>query len=1283
MPAENIIRGGAGSASYSGNTGFDVLDYSNLGTPITVTLGLNNVATVAKGALGTDSLTGFERIIGTGGADIFNGSSSSSYTNMVYMVGGAGNDTFNGFSNWWNVLDYSLSPGFVSVDLALGIANDGMGGTDILNNIVYVYASNFNDTIKGAGNNEKFNTGGGNDLIDGGSGFDSLDYAKFRTSDYTITAVFTGNTSGSVVKAGPIGFTGTDSFTNIERIRGTGGNDILTGTTLTSGTTITLEGDAGNDVLNGQNSLRNIISYSSSPGNVTVDLQAGTAQDGWGGTDTLINVIRVQGGVGNDNIAGAATNDWFGTSNGNDIFNGRGGMDTLDYNGQIGPITVNFTTTGTGTVAKNFNGVPGTDNFSSIEVLHGSNGDDTITGFSGANVTTWLRGMTGNDTIDGANNINNVADYSGITSGVTIDMAAGTATSSGQGTDTLKNVLAVRGSITNDVFRSGAGNFSFDGGGAGTSPGNNSGSGDAMDYRAFTTAITLTGVTNLGGTTPYFAGTVTKTNGTDTFTGFRGVHAGSGNDSLTGAAETNGANTFFMRGEQGNDTLDGVAGGNNAADYIDSPTGVVVNLQTSKTGANWAGTAQDGWGGTDTLLGFTRLRGSDNGNDMLTGSDRNDFFWGTRGNDTMDGGAGFNTANYNNGAFQVGFSGTIAANFTGVAPGLYGYANATVAKTFNGATTNDTLLNINQVNGTPLDDVLQGLNGVAYSFSAISLQGYGGNDTIYGWRSTANRADYSGAGNAVSVDLQLSIDSQGRRVGSATDVGGSSIGTDTLFDVVAVNGSGFNDTLLGSDASDVFSFGNTGLHSVNGRGGANEVRFSGTNSVTIDLGTVATTDGFGGYQGFIQKAAGNDILANIANAQGGSGNDTVYGTPGNNTLSGGSGNNLIDGRDGTDTLSYRPYTGLPQPLHGAIIRLDLGTATNPWDGADTLVSIENAIGTQWDDDITGAILPGGALSYLRGDGGNDTLRAPMADTRVTADYRGALSGVIVNLQAGVTSDDGWFGGHDTLVNIQSVRGGGFADSLVGSNRDDTIEGAGGNDIIDGGSGTDIAVFSGTQAQSRIGMRDGHVIVSGPDGVDQLSNIELLTFVDSTAVAIASIQLAGQLDELVLTNVGGVSSYALPDIYAGPVAGVKYQWLGSAAGEVALGTSNNDFFNLLGGDDAVDAGAGNDIIDGGIGSNFLTGGAGLDTFFLDGRGGTSTWSTITDWQTGEQLSLFGWRPGVSQALWVDRAGAVGYQGVTMFGDLDANGTFDTSVTWSGRTRADLPTGHEFDGLLWFV
>jgi hypothetical protein len=38
---------------------------------------------------------------------------------------------------------------------------------------------------------------------------------------------------------------------------------------------------------------------------------------------------------------------------------------------------------------------------------------------------------------------------------------------------------------------------------------------------------------------------------------------------------------------------------------------------------------------------------------------------------------------------------------------------------------------------------------------------------------------------------------------------------------------------------------------------------------------------------------------------------------------------------------------------------------------------------------------------------------------------------------------------------------------------------------------------------------------------------------------------------------------------------------------------------------------------------------------------------------------------------------------MFGDLNADGVIDTSVTWSGLTRANLPTPLEFDGLLWFI
>jgi Ca2+-binding RTX toxin-like protein len=139
-------------------------------------------------------------------------------------------------------------------------------------------------------------------------------------------------------------------------------------------------------------------------------------------------------------------------------------------------------------------------------------------------------------------------------------------------------------------------------------------------------------------------------------------------------------------------------------------------------------------------------------------------------------------------------------------------------------------------------------------------------------------------------------------------------------------------------------------------------------------------------------------------------------------------------------------------------------------------------------------------------------------------------------------------------------------------------------------------------------------------------------------------------------------------------------------DVVGGTSRNDFINAMGGDDAVNAGAGDDVIDGGLGSNFLAGGTGRDVFFLDGRAaaqGAVTWSTITDWQAGEQLSVWGWQAGVSTATWFDDDGVQGFRGVTMHADLDGDGTTDTSVTWAGMTQAQLPAPMQFDGLLWFI
>ena len=248
-------------------------------------------------------------------------------------------------------------------------------------------------------------------------------------------------------------------------------------------------------------------------------------------------------------------------------------------------------------------------------------------------------------------------------------------------------------------------------------------------------------------------------------------------------------------------------------------------------------------------------------------------------------------------------------------------------------------------------------------------------------------------------------------------------------------------------------------------------------------------------------------------------------------------------------------------------------------------------------------------------------------------------------------------------------------AMAGAGNDD-IWGGLGNDLIDGGSGIDVAHYSSARSASIVTVAlDGRLTVSGPEGTDTLVGIERVAFSD--------VVLAFDTAEQFSIQTAGITTKMIPSIYVGPVSWINYEMLGTATGDVVIGTSKNDFINLMGGDDAVNGGAGDDVLDGGTGSNFLSGGAGRDDFFLDGRGGTTTWATITDWSAGERLSVWGWRPGVSKAQWVDSAGAPGWTGVTMHGDLDGNGVIDTSVTWTGTNRSQLPTPLEFDGLLWFV
>jgi Ca2+-binding RTX toxin-like protein len=251
------------------------------------------------------------------------------------------------------------------------------------------------------------------------------------------------------------------------------------------------------------------------------------------------------------------------------------------------------------------------------------------------------------------------------------------------------------------------------------------------------------------------------------------------------------------------------------------------------------------------------------------------------------------------------------------------------------------------------------------------------------------------------------------------------------------------------------------------------------------------------------------------------------------------------------------------------------------------------------------------------------------------------------------------------------------DSIYGQAGNDTLEGGKGNDLLDGGVGTDVARYGLTQSaiEGAKTLSDGSTEIRTTLGTDILVSIETLQFADGTL----------SINELVNDNptpfFDTSNGPVAADIYDGPVSFLEFQLIVTDSNDVITGSDRNDFINLLGGDDAADGGAGRDVLDGGNGSNFLTGGADADTFFSDGRGGETTWTTITDFTNVDNLNIWGWQDGVSQLIAaLEDQGAEGFKGATFHYDLNGDETIDTSVTFANLQLDELasPTTQEVAG-----
>lgn len=195
----------------------------------------------------------------------------------------------------------------------------------------------------------------------------------------------------------------------------------------------------------------------------------------------------------------------------------------------------------------------------------------------------------------------------------------------------------------------------------------------------------------------------------------------------------------------------------------------------------------------------------------------------------------------------------------------------------------------------------------------------------------------------------------------------------------------------------------------------------------------------------IYAGDGHDRLFGLA------GDDQLYGESGNDTLDGGTGENRLAGGKGIDTVSYADAE-----RH---VNVDLGSGgSDGLDRVDLLFSIENAIGSAFEDAIEGTdganvLRGGGGSDFLYGVGGKDTLDGEAGDDFLHAGF-----------------------GNDTLL------GGVGNDFLHGEGDDDVLIGGAGRDRMTGGPGRDKFVYE--QLTDSLGAEDRILdFARGQDRID--------------------------------------------------------------------------------------------------------------------------------------------------------------------------------------------------------
>ena len=346
----------------------------------------------------------------------------------------------------------------------------------------------------------------------------------------------------------------------------------------------------------------------------------------------------------------------------------------------------------------------------------------------------------------------------------------------------------------------------------------------------------------------------------------------------------------------------------------------------------------------------------------------------------------------------------------------------------------------------------------------------GGKDTITG---------ATGGGGEVIVGDAYSIERGTLHAGGDLIYGGA--GHDSIFGDTYLAGDpssspsgnpviwGGNDTIYGGNGGSVL-VGDVGFPNPAIIHGGNDLIIGGTGDDTL----------MGDQQ--------NNRGSNASEVRIFGGNDSLYGGAGNDLFVGGGGNDLMNGGTGDDSVGYNQltYDANGNPTTGGIV-LALADGSNAGHasgshGNDTLISIENVLGSLGDDSISGNSVG----NLLNGSYGNDTIRG--------------------------------LGGDDVLI---------------GEDGNDSLDGGAGSNYVDAGDGNDVIVIGGSGDLYALGGAGSDTFqVTGGSGFAQVFDFTHGTdHISVHAAASISIQDWGSNTGVLITEGGSTETVMLMGVHA--------------------------------------------------------------------------------------------------------------------------------------------------------